>query len=1339
MKHDVKEHALYYALIFILLISSMAGLVFVADFIGYTFHSGQGGYIYQINLRYTEQTQTWAGVYGVAVRVPGYTNIIYYSVTGGSMQEANLLFDCLEPGIENEVYASFVPSSSIDWGSVVPATVEDIDTYLEVNTSHVFSASNTFTQSATYEIGTVSYTSPSTFTFKEGEVIPATFDLGILKDGNGNILIATHIANFTTGFNGRLYNYQMILPVKNGTNPRYYFFTDPNDVCPAGEGEGPEKGNVYGTVTDTTGIPLQNVIVDVAGYSALTNAIGFYNISTAIGEKNIFAVKTGYAVYYNNVTVEAGNQTLHNIVLETSVETETLTGVGPGVTNNLHTDDGPGEIPLIPIIEQPKLIEGQDYIISVLNIDRKLLVGNFLQEIISFYSFKKEVAHLTFSIDGNVSSMIELDKESLSISPNSNDQLLMTIFGQGATGLYTGNLTVGGSINETINISLDLLSEDRLAVEALLIRLEPVKRTALPGSTFQFETDFQNLLTDQEYPVQLTFTLQDSSGNKTIWTDNSNIFIKTSLSMIRNIPLSDDLLPGDYVLRVSANYLGLSSGASTTFKVLLPFYQYRLFGLLKLWQLFLILIGLAGLLAGIIILKRRLESQKRYHLTVEYDQLPKIGPKSIFVGKIAETSHKTYFTLNNFKTHTIVAGATGGGKSFAAQGLVEEALLKNTCVFVFDPTAQWSGMLRKCTDKTILSLYPDFGMKPTEARAFNGNIRQITNPLEKVDIKRYLKPGEIQIFAVNKMDPKDIDIFVANTIKEVFHADFDEAQDLRLLLVYDEVHRLLPKFGGSGEGFLQIERGCREFRKWGLGILLISQVLADFVGQIKANINTELQMRTRDEGDLERIRVKYGEGVLQSLVKASVGTGMVENPAYNRGKPYFVSFRPILHSVQRLTDDELEKYNKYNDIIDDLSYQLEQLEELKIDVFDLKLELKLALDKVKSGNFNMVDIYTEGLIPRIKSQWKKLGKEPKKYKRATVSAEEIQADIKKAQAERAKYEAEHKIEEKKEEAKVEEQLLFTMTVPFNKALNFNNGATVTSLQELADVLPGLSPSIYKQHVNKEKNEVADWVSEAFDKEMGDKIRDAATKDDIIAVLKEVEKKKTKVAVKAEPEAPKETPKGEPKEEIKETPKEATIETKEKELPPSEAEEENKAEEQKKVFDELSQTPEKPEIPKKEAIERVVPEVQKPETPVHEEEVKEPVTTETPKTEETPPKEQVKSEVSEEHEDKEPVEQLAPQPLPEKPKEENTHMINQKIIPQEKYFYLQNGHVLKNITDLKQELSGIDDENFNHHVNDQNNDFANWVIHVFEEKDLGRKILDLHTKEEMATLLDHFGY
>ena len=67
--------------------------------------------------------------------------------------------------------------------------------------------------------------------------------------------------------------------------------------------------------------------------------------------------------------------------------------------------------------------------------------------------------------------------------------------------------------------------------------------------------------------------------------------------------------------------------------------------------------------------------------------------------------------------------------------------------------------------------------------------------------------------------------------------------------------------------------------------------------------------------------------MLKAVVRANIGTGMLANAAYNKGRPFFVSFRPILHSVKRLGDEELDKYAKYNKIIDEYKYQVEQLKE----------------------------------------------------------------------------------------------------------------------------------------------------------------------------------------------------------------------------------------------------------------------------------------------------------------------------------------------------------------------------------------------------------------------------
>ena len=304
----------------------------------------------------------------------------------------------------------------------------------------------------------------------------------------------------------------------------------------------------------------------------------------------------------------------------------------------------------------------------------------------------------------------------------------------------------------------------------------------------------------------------------------------------------------------------------------------------------------------------------------------------------------------------------------------------------------------------MLRRYKYFEMNENLAKGFNGSIHIIKDPREVIDIKDKMNPGEITIFNIGRLKPEQVDTVVASTIQQVFEASLPESRELKLLIVYDEVHRLLPKFGGSGNGFIQIERGCREFRKWGVGLVLISQVLSDFVGEIKANIGTEIQLRTRYEGDLDRIKMKYGEDLATSIVKAAVGTGMFVNSEYNHGKPYFISFRPLLHNTTRLDDKELDTYEKYSTKADDINYQLKQLkEEHNLDIFDLELELKLAKDKIKKGQFNMADIYLGALEPRINATWKKIGKVPKQRGYKIVSETEIIKGIEEAKIGRRKF------------------------------------------------------------------------------------------------------------------------------------------------------------------------------------------------------------------------------------------------------------------------------------------------------------------------------------------------
>jgi len=337
---------------------------------------------------------------------------------------------------------------------------------------------------------------------------------------------------------------------------------------------------------------------------------------------------------------------------------------------------------------------------------------------------------------------------------------------------------------------------------------------------------------------------------------------------------------------------------------------------------------------------------------------------NLWLGKIAETNIKMYFDMNDLTTHVLIAGATGSGKSVTGNIFVEELLDHKIPVVVFDPTGQWTGFMRPCTDPKVLKYYKLHGLSPRDARFYPGNIIEITDPNVKIDLRKYMNPGEVTIFMLTKLKPGDYDKAIINLINNIFQQGWEESTELKLVVVFDEVHRLLERYGGSG-GYVALERACREFRKWGIGLIMISQVLSDFKEAIKGNVLTEIQMHTKSLSDLQRIESKYGLEYAKRVAKEEIGIGMIQNPKYNRGAPWFVSFRPPLHMPHKLPNEELEKYKLFNEEIEKIKLVIDKLEKAGKDVSDLKIDLKLAMDKIKEGRFRMAEIYIESLKSKL--------------------------------------------------------------------------------------------------------------------------------------------------------------------------------------------------------------------------------------------------------------------------------------------------------------------------------------------------------------------------------------
>lgn len=79
----------------------------------------------------------------------------------------------------------------------------------------------------------------------------------------------------------------------------------------------------------------------------------------------------------------------------------------------------------------------------------------------------------------------------------------------------------------------------------------------------------------------------------------------------------------------------------------------------------------------------------------------------------------------------------------------------------------------------------------------------------------------------------------------------------------------------------------------------------------------------------------------------------------------------------------------------------------------------------------------------------------------------------------------------------------------------------------------------------------------------------------------------------------------------------------------------------------------------------------------------------------------------------------------------------EVTSPELFFRLRDGHELRSVEDLMHYLPNVSQDEFDHHVNDKNNDFAQWIQDVFHERDLAGLVRPVTSAEKMLEII--IGY
>ena len=275
-----------------------------------------------------------------------------------------------------------------------------------------------------------------------------------------------------------------------------------------------------------------------------------------------------------------------------------------------------------------------------------------------------------------------------------------------------------------------------------------------------------------------------------------------------------------------------------------------------------------------------------------------------------EPTEEPFFYPENLK-NGYASGMTRSGKTYTARVLAENAMIAGALIHVLDMSRQWTGIIHPATDEEILRRLDELGVGRERATGFDVRVfvpgnRDLDLPQDTDDLLK-----ENAVVVLKHLSDLERCILARDILEAIYRNLTEESEELRLLLVLEECHALLP--GNVAREAVEaakdvrnlIERIAREKVKYGGCILVISQSLADFKGDarvVRDNCNTRVFMKTSDKTEQEYIE-RYASRETAEVVK-NLRTG--EAVVHGLGSPPAkVKIRPPFSAVRELTDEEI--------------------------------------------------------------------------------------------------------------------------------------------------------------------------------------------------------------------------------------------------------------------------------------------------------------------------------------------------------------------------------------------------------------------------------------------------
>lgn len=256
---------------------------------------------------------------------------------------------------------------------------------------------------------------------------------------------------------------------------------------------------------------------------------------------------------------------------------------------------------------------------------------------------------------------------------------------------------------------------------------------------------------------------------------------------------------------------------------------------------------------------------------------PKVEkPGLIEIGSVPNSSYPVTISVPDLVLfHSAILGVTGSGKSFLAYSLIEKCAEAGIKVLCLDLTGDYQRYLRGAVRLATSAAIDPF----------------LNDPACRIGIVEFSDAGVVHpITATNKIAQRALD-WCRKSRKD------EEVLDPKpkVLLVLEEAHSLVPEWNSSPTPGLRdtvnaTAQIALQARKYGLGLMVITQRTANVTKSILNQCNTIFAFQAYDETGFEFMKNYMGFHYVQALPNLKRRHGVVVGKASASDRPIIVRF-----------------------------------------------------------------------------------------------------------------------------------------------------------------------------------------------------------------------------------------------------------------------------------------------------------------------------------------------------------------------------------------------------------------------------------------------------------------